>query len=243
MSEEEFKSWHTLKADAAPPAKGTMVKLEDGSRAYLSLPEGKQPPLAGLVVIHEWWGLNDHIRHYADRFSKLGYAALAVDLFQEKVATTPDAAMKLIKSVDDARAKKTLLAAQQFLKSDERVKSDRIGAVGWCFGGKWSLEFALQAPELAAAVVYYGHVPTDPAILAKLKTPVLGIFGKKDASIPNETVEAFKIALYRNPLPHRVLTYDAEHAFANPSGARYDEKAAAAAWEEASGFLARFLKP
>lgn len=241
VSEQEFKRWHTLKADAAPPAQGSSVELADGSTAYLSLPEGKQPPLAGLVVIHEWWGLNDHIKHYADRFAKLGYAALAVDLFQKQVATTPDAAMKLVKAVDDARAKQTLLAGRKFLMTDSRVKAERTGAIGWCFGGKYSLELALAAPELNAAVIYYGHVPTDPGVFAKLKTPVLAIFGTRDASIPKATVDAFQAALDQTKVPHRVLSYDAEHAFANPSGERYDEKAAALAWGETRTFLAQHL--
>jgi carboxymethylenebutenolidase len=241
VSEEEFKRWHTLKADAAPPGEGSSVELSDGSTAYLSLPSGRKPPLAGLVVIHEWWGLNDHIKHYADRFAKLGYAALAVDLFQEQVATTPDAALKLVKSVDDARAKRTLLAARKFLTSDPRVKAERTGAVGWCFGGKYSLEFALAEPALDAAVIYYGHVPTDAGALAKLKTPVLAIFGTRDASIPRETVDAFRAGLEKAEVPHQVITFDAEHAFANPSGERYDEKSAAAAWSETRTFLAQYL--
>ncbi len=241
VSEEEFKSWHTLKADAAPPSEGRTVELPDGSSAYLSLPSGKQPPLAGLVVVHEWWGLNDHIKHYSDRFAKLGYAALAVDLFQKQVATTPDAAMKLVKSVNDARAIQTLLAGRKFLMTSGSVKAERTGAIGWCFGGKYALELALAAPDLNAAVIYYGHVPTDPGALAKLKTPVLAIFGTRDKSIPPATVDAFKAALDQTQVPHRVLTYDAEHAFANPSGERYDEKSAAAAWGETRTFLAQHL--
>jgi carboxymethylenebutenolidase len=241
VSEEEFKSWHTLKADAAAPAEGRTVELPDGSTAYLSLPSGKQPPLAGLVVVHEWWGLNEHIKHYADRFAKLGYAALAVDLFQKQVATTPDAAMKLVKSVDEARAIRTLLAGRKFLMTSGSVRAPRVGAIGWCFGGKYALELALAAPALNAAVIYYGHVPTDPGALAKLQAPVLAIFGTRDKSIPPATVDAFKAALDGTKVPHRVLTYEADHAFANPSGERYDEKSAAAAWAETRTFLAQHL--
>ncbi len=242
LSEEEFKRLHELKAEAAPVARGVPLALGDGTKAYLSLPPNAKAPLPGLVVIHEWWGLNEHIKHYADRFAAEGYAALAVDLYGGKVATTPDEAMNLMKAVDGAAALATLRAAYATLGSDPRVKATRRGSIGWCFGGKYSLQLALAEPGLNAAVVYYGHVPTDPAALAPLKTPLLAIFGERDGSIPMDTVRKFEAALKQNGAPARVLTYDAEHAFANPSGARYDEKAATAAWGETKTFLARELK-
>ncbi len=192
-------------------------------------------------MIHEWWGLNDHIKHYADRFAKLGYAALAVDLFQKQVATTSDAAMKLVKSVDDARARQTLLAGTKVL--DDR--SPREGRAYGCrrLVLRWQIFARARAgrPRLECS----GHLLRTrahrPAALAKLKTPVLAIFGTRDASIPKATVDAFQAALDQTKVPHRVLSYDAEHAFANPSGERYDEKAAAAAWGETRTFLAQHL--
>lgn len=242
ISEQAFKRLHELKKEAAPPRRGSDLSLPGGSRAYLSLPAQSAPPLPSVVVIHEWWGLNEHIMHWADRLASEGYAALAVDLYGGKTATTPDEAMALMKSADADKARATLLDAHAFLKTDRRVQARRRGAVGWCFGGKWSLNLALAAPDLDAAVVYYGHVTTDANELAKLKTPILGIFGKRDASIPMSHVNSFESALARAGVPHRVLTYDADHAFANPSGARYDEKAAEAAWQEARAFLAQHVK-
>ncbi len=242
LSEEQFKRLHELKSEAAPAARGVPFELTGGSKGYLSLPAGAKPPLPGLVVIHEWWGLNEHIKHYADRFAAEGYAALAVDLFGGQVATTPDEAMNLTKAVDGAVARDTLRAAYAALGSDPRIKATRRGAIGWCFGGKWSLNLALAEPGLNAAVVYYGHIPTDPAALAPLKAPLLAIFGERDGSIPMDTVKKFEAALKQNGADARVLTYDAEHAFANPSGARYNEKAAAAAWAETKAFLAKELK-
>ncbi len=242
LSEEQFKRLHELKGEAAPPARGVTIDLSDGSKAYLSLPPDAKPPLPGLVVVHEWWGLNEHIKHYADRLAADGYAALAVDLFRGQVATTPDQAIELVKGVQEEQAKATLLAAYQALGSDSRVRATRRGSIGWCFGGGWSFKLALLAQGESAAVVYYGHVTTDAKQMAGLKTPVLGIFGKRDASIPAETVKQFDQALSEVGTPHRVLTYDAEHAFANPSGARYDEKSAEAAWRETRAFLAKYVK-
>jgi carboxymethylenebutenolidase len=198
LSEEEFKRLHELKGEAAPAARGVPFELAGGSKSYLSLPPGAKPPLPGLVVIHEWWGLNEHIKHYADRFAAEGYAALAVDLFGGQVATTPDQAMNLTKAVDAAVARDTLRAAYAALASDPRIKATRRGSIGWCFGGKWSLNLALAEPGLNAAVVYYGHIPTDPGALAPLKAPLLAIFGARDGSIPLETVKKFEAALKQN---------------------------------------------
>src|SRR5690606_11812140 len=126
---------------------------------------------------------------------------------------------------------------------DPRVKANKRGSIGWCFGGKWSLELALAAPTLDAAVVYYGHVESDPARLAKLEAPLLAIFGSLDDGSPPKMVDAFEFGLEQaGDKSYRILRYDAQHAFANPSSARYDEKAAAAAWDEVQGFLAKHLK-
>lgn len=241
LSEADFKRLHQLKAEAAPPAKGIMVDVGEDA-AYLSLPAGA-PPLPALVVIHEWWGLNDHIKHWSDRLAEAGYAALAVDLYGGKVADNSDDAMALMKAVDAEAAQKSLLAAFAFLAEDPRVKADKRGSIGWCFGGKWSLELALAAPTLDAAVVYYGHVESDPARLAKLEAPLLAIFGNQDEGIPPKMVDTFEFGLEQaTGKSYRILRYDAQHAFANPSSARYDEKSAAAAWDEVQGFLAKHLK-
>ncbi len=241
LSEEAFKKLHQLRTDAEPPKKGVMIQLA-GTRAYLSLPEHEKAPMPAVVVIHEWWGLNQHIEHWADRLAADGYAALAVDLYGGKVATDPDQAMKLMKAVDATRARTTLVAAYHLLKTDPRVKAPRVGSIGWCFGGGWSLQLALAEPKLDADVIYYGHVPTDPEKLTPLRAPVLAFFGNKDKSIPPAHVDEFEQALEKLHITHTVLRYDAEHAFANPSGARYNEKAAADAWKHVRAFLDKYLK-
>lgn len=241
LSEEAFKALHELEREAAPPPRGTTVSLGEDAH-YLSLPKG-EPPFPALVVIHEWWGLNDHIKHWCDRLAESGYATLAIDLYDGKTADNPDDAMALMKAVDAEAAQKTLLAGLSFLAEDGRVKAKRRGSIGWCFGGKWSLELALAAPTLDAAVVYYGQVETDPARLSALEAPLLAIFGNRDPSISAKAIERFEFGLEQaGNKSFRILRYDAEHAFANPSSARYDQESAAAAWKEVQAFLAEHLK-
>jgi len=242
LSEEEFAKLHELRGDAAPPRKGQMVEV-GGARAYLSLPEGAKAPLPGVIVIHEWWGLNEHIMHWADRLAADGYAALAVDLYGGVVATTREDAMATMKKVDDAKAKAILVAAHQFLVSDPRVKAPRTASIGWCFGGGWSMQAAVAIPELDAAVIYYGHVPTEAKAFTGVKAHVLGIFGNQDEGIPPKHVDAFDAALKQDGIQHKILRYDAPHAFANPSGPAYHPKEAAAAWTEARAFLRSELSP
>ncbi|KYG10303.1 dienelactone hydrolase, partial [Sorangium cellulosum] len=241
LSEEDFKALHQLRSDKAPPARGQTVDVA-GTKAYLSLPKDAKPPIPGLVVIHEWWGLNEHIKHWTDRLAEDGYAALAVDMYGGKVATTPDDAMAAMKAVDEAKGLEVVRAAHRFLSTDARISAPRTGSIGWCFGGAWSLKLALNEPELDAAVIYYGRLVTDPAQLKAIKAPVLGVFGNQDKGIPPEVVNEFDKALHDAGVEHQVLRYDADHAFANPSGERYDTKAAADAWEKVRQFLAAKLK-
>lgn len=241
LSEEDFKALHQLRSDKAPPARGQSVEVA-GTQAYLSLPKDAKAPIPGVVVIHEWWGLNEHIKHWTDRLAEDGYAALAVDLYGGKVATTPDDAMTAMKAVDEAKGLETVRAAHRFLTTDARVSAPRTGSIGWCFGGAWSLKLAMNEPELDAAVIYYGRLVTDPAKLQAIKAPVLGVFGDRDEGIPPQVVGEFDKALHEAGVEHEVLRYDADHAFANPSGERYDTKAAADAWEKVRRFLAAKLK-
>ncbi len=199
---------------------------------------GPKDAKRGILLIHEWWGLNDHIRGWADRFAGLGYRAIAVDLYG-KSATTPEDARALMQAVnqEDANARhKAVLAAL-------KVPGRKLATIGWCFGGGQSLQASLAAPELVAAtVIYYGPVIADPERLAFLKAPVLGIFAKRDTSITVEKVKAFEAAMKQANKPLELHFYDADHAFANPSGNRFNSEAAKAAWEVTRAFLDRHLK-
>jgi carboxymethylenebutenolidase len=240
LSEEQFKALHQLRGDHSPAPTGQMIDLA-GGRAYLSLPPGAHAPMPAIVVVHEWWGLNEHIEHWADRLAGLGYAALAVDLYGGQVATDADTAMKLMKSVDATKAHAILDAAVQFLTDDPRIQATKRGVIGWCFGGGWSLQTALAHPDLDAVVMYYGMPVNDPAQLKPLQGQLLGIFANKDTFITPDLVNQFEGALKTAGVRATILRYDADHAFANPSGPHYDEPSAADAWAHVVDFLGRTL--
>ncbi len=240
VSEEEFKKMHELKKDAPPVLQGSAVEI-GATKGYLSLPKNAKAPMPAVIVIHEWWGLNDNVKHWADRIAAEGYAAVAVDLYSGTVATNADEAMAAMRKVDEAAAVKTMLAALEFAKKDPRIQATKTASIGWCFGGGMSLQLGLAAPDINAVVMYYGH-PADAKELQKLNAPLLGIFGTQDKSIPPEIVKKFDDDLTAAAKEHTIRSYDAEHAFANPSNPHYDQKNAGAAWTEASAFLAAHLK-
>jgi carboxymethylenebutenolidase len=236
LSEEEFKALHALPTENKAVLKGQDIDL-NGTKAYLSLPAGKGP-FPGIVVIHEWWGLNDNIKHWSDRLATAGYAALAVDLYGGVVATNRDDALNALKKVDETKALGVIKNAFDYLGSDPRIMAPKRAVIGWCFGGGYSLQAALAIPQLDGAIVYYGQLETDPAKLKAIKARLLGIFGKQDKGIPPEQVAKFDAALTQAGVRHEIFEYDAEHAFANPSNPKYDEKSSADAWTHVLAFLA-----
>ncbi len=235
LTEEQFKALHELPAEGPAQRRGETIDLA-GTRAYLSVPAGEGPH-PGIVVIHEFWGLNANIEHWADRLASAGWAALAVDLYGGVVATDRDAAVAAMKAVKEPAAAATIKAAIDFLSSDERVRATKQAVIGWCFGGGWSLRAAIANPDLEGAIIYYGQLETDPAKLAPIKARLLGIFGALDEGIPPAKVEEFQTALKTAGVHAEIHMYDAPHAFANPSNPKYDEKAAADAWSKVLAFL------
>jgi carboxymethylenebutenolidase len=211
---------------------------------FLARPQNAKGPLPGILVIQEWWGLNDNIRDMARRLAGEGYEALAVDLYGGATAASPDQAMQLMQAVmkDPEPAKANLHQAYDYLKAHEHAP--KVGVIGWCFGGGWALETALMLPDkIAAAVIYYGHLTTDRTALAKLQMPILGFFGAKDQSIPVASVREFESTLKSLGKPVEIHIYeDAGHAFANPSGNNYRPQAASDAWQRTVAFLAKNLK-
>ncbi|WP_420454081.1 dienelactone hydrolase family protein [Rubrivirga sp.] len=210
----------------------------------LARPDGAEAGLPAVVVVHEWWGLNGNVEAMAQRLADQGYVALAVDLYGGEVATTPDSAMALMRTAMGREAALTdnLRQAHAYLADD--LGAPRVGVIGWCFGGMWSLRTALALPDqIDAAVVYYGRPVTDPARLATLTMPVLAFFGGADDSIPRDTVSAFVDALVEADVEHTVETYaGAPHAFANPSGQSYVPQAADDAWARTTAFFAETLR-
>jgi len=229
---------------AAPKTETISYKSGDETvSGYIALPEGggKHP---AIVVIHEWWGLNDWVKEQAQNYAAQGYVALAVDLYRGKVATTPDDAHILMRGLPDDRGMRDLEAAFAYLSSRPDVNPAKIGSIGWCMGGSWSIKLAVDQPKLAACVVNYGWLPSDPALVAKIKAPVLGNFGAEDQGIPPKDVKAFESAMKADGKTADVKIYDgAGHAFENPNNKQgYRPEAAADAMQRSSGFFQKYLK-
>lgn len=208
--------------------------------AALALPSAERAP--AVLLIHEWWGLNDQIRAVAAELANLGYVALAVDLYGGKVATDPDGARALMGRVDAGHATRTLTAWIAWLRGHARVAGG-IGTVGWCFGGGWSLKASLAAP-VDATVIYYGNVAVDADALAALAGPVLGHFATRDGWIDAAMVAGFEQAMANAGKADSLTVhwYDADHAFANPTSARYEADDAALAWTRTQAFFDRHLR-
>jgi carboxymethylenebutenolidase len=210
---------------------------------YLALPEspGQHP---ALVVIHEWWGLNDWIKEEARKFAEQGYVALAVDLYRGKVAYDPALAHELARGMPQDRAVRDLKAAFAYLAARPDVNPKKIGSIGWCMGGGLSLQLAVNEPRLAACVVNYGALPTDPQDIQKIQAPVLGNFGGQDRGIPPSAVAAFQKAMEAAQKVIDVKIYEgAGHAFENPNNKLgYRERDAQDAWARSLAFFNRTLK-
>src|ERR1700683_2718353 len=214
-------------------------------QAILYTPAGKGS-FPAIIVIHEYWGLNDWVKDQAAKLADQGYVALAIDLYRGKVATTPDVAHELMRGVPDDRAKRDLHAAFKFLADQPNVKQNRIGAIGWCMGGGYALDVALQEPTLAADVINYGHLATDSDALKKINASILGLFGGLDQGIPANDVRKFAETLQGMGKKVEVKIYDdAGPAFENPNNKNepgYRAADAADAWKRTVSFLADNLK-
>jgi carboxymethylenebutenolidase len=197
----------------------TFPSGDSTAHGLLYLPHG--PGLhPALIVIHEWWGLNDWIKQEAAGYAAKGYVALAVDLYRGKVATDPEMAHELMRGLPQDQGVRDLTAAVTYLKSRKDVKRDRIGAVGWCMGGGFALQLAIAAPSLRAVAINYGALATDKADLARIHAAVLGNFGGQDRGIPPEAVHAFEAAMRSLGKPVDAKIYpQAGHAFENPTNA------------------------
>ena len=234
-------------AAASAEEKAGMVSYASGSETvsgYLSAPAGtgKKP---AIVVIQEWWGLNDFIKRKAEGFAGKGYVALAPDLYRGKVTDDPDTAHQLMRGMPEDRAMRDLQAAVAYLRSRPDVDGKRIAAIGWCMGGGYSLKLALAEPDLAGVVLNYGSLVTDDAKIAGLKPPLLGNFGGKDQGISPENVQEFerKAKALSKPVDFKIYP-EAGHGFASSKDPKvYRAEDARDADARADAFLARVLKP
>jgi carboxymethylenebutenolidase len=201
--------------------------------AALAMPDKK--PAAAVMLVHVWWGLNDQIKSVASEIAKQGYLGLAVDLYGGKSAGTPEDAEKLMKAVVPAEASETMSSWVDWLLKNPDCNG-KVASIGWCFGGGMALQAALDRP-LDAAVVYYGNVARSADELRALKGPVLGQFANEDQWINPKMVDGFEAAMKQAGKKLEDYRYDANHAFANPTGDHYDAEDARLAWDRTVAFL------
>jgi carboxymethylenebutenolidase len=231
------------------------VNYFDQASGYLVYPaltkenkdsNNKNDTLPAVIMIHENKGLNDNIKKMANLLARNGYVVLAVDLFKGEVTTDRNRSSELSQYVGDNQdiATANLKSAVKYLSSLPNVNPEKIVSLGWCFGGGQSLQLALNSQDhpVAATIIYYGRLLTDNASLAKIKWPVLGIFGDQDKSISVDSVKAFEMALNSNGIPNEIYIYKGVgHAFANPSGENYAPKETRDAWQKTLAFLEKHV--
>ncbi len=192
-----------------------------------------------VLLVHEWWGLNDQIKAVAVELSRQGFLAVAVDLFQGRVVTTADEARALVEKVNPQEAS-AILSSWTAWARNHPDGNRKVGVVGWCFGGGWALRAATLAP-LDACVVYYGRADLSADQLGRLRGPVLGHFARHDTFITADVVAAFERGMKQAGKPFTLYWYDTGHAFANPTGDNYRKPEAQQAWTRTLDFLRREL--
>ena len=235
--------------DTAPPAASTAsavepVKYGDAS-GFLALPAaGGEARKPAIVVIQEWWGVDDWIREQATRFAGQGYVALAPDLYRGHVAKSPDEAHELMRGMPEDRAMADLKAAVDYLSSRPDVDPKRIGVIGWCMGGGYALALAVADARPKCTVINYGRLVTDPSAITRIQGQILGNFGGADRGIPVDDVKKFGGDLTKYGKLADIKIYDgAGHAFMNPNNKEgYDAAATQDAWGRIDRFIATNLK-
>jgi carboxymethylenebutenolidase len=227
------------------------VEYFPDSQGYLVYPVssndtvGKKLP--AVVMIHEWWGVNENIKNMANLLAKQGFVVLAADLYKGEVANNPERAMELVQIArnNQNNSINNLQSAVKYLSLLPNVDSSKIASLGWCFGGGQSLQLALNSQEhpLAATILYYGTpLVTDKALLSQIKWPVLGIFGDKDQAIPVKEINRFGTSLNQSGITNNIHIYKGlGHAFANPSGDNYAPKETEDAWQKTLSFLKKYV--
>ncbi|NVK30659.1 MAG: dienelactone hydrolase family protein [Gammaproteobacteria bacterium] len=212
------------------------LKLDDGTEVQAAVAAPASGTGPAVILIHEWWGLNDQIKSVAAEMANLGYLAIAVDLYGGKVASDAAGARELIGALNPQAAAETLGKWIEFGRAEGNGK---VATMGWCFGGGWSLNASVKTP-VDATVIYYGNVKVPAEELAALNGPVLGHFGTEDQNINQDMVAGFEAEMEKAGKTDHLTVhwYEANHAFANPTGSRYDAEDAALAWERTMAFLA-----
>jgi carboxymethylenebutenolidase len=216
------------------------MKSYNNSTGFLARPteEGNFP---GVILIHEWWGLNDNIKDMARNLASHGYTVFAADLYAGQVAKTSDDARNLVTTFNVETGMSNLQKAEDILRREFGAK--KLATIGWCFGGAQSMNYALSGNDLDATIIYYGQLVTDQERLSVIDWPVMGVFGGQDQSITVESVNEFKAALDELGVENDIRIYpEVGHAFANPTGATYSPDETKDAWHNTIIFLETHLK-
>jgi carboxymethylenebutenolidase len=232
----------TIPAFAAGPETVSFPSGSETAKGVLYTPAGpgKHP---AIVVIHEWWGLNDWVKEQAADLAAHGYVAVAVDMYRGQVANDPEMAHELMRGLPQDRGVRDLMSAVAYLRTRPDVDPGKIGAIGWCMGGGYALQLAIHDPSLKAVSINYGALATDPTDLARIHAAVVGNFGGQDHGIPPDSINAFAAQLKKQGVPVNVKIYpDAGHAFENPNNkAGYRADDAADAQQRSRELFARVL--
>lgn len=212
-------------------------KRPDGKDAsgYFASAGGGAP---GMVVIQEWWGVNDQIKGVADRLAGLGYHSLVPDLYKGKVTVEAEEASHMMQNLDFADAATDVRGAVEHLKQS----CPKVGVIGFCMGGALTVLAAVYAKAADAAVCWYGVPPEEAADTRTISMPFQGHFALEDTAFPPAQVDALEARLKEGNVAHEIYRYQAQHAFGNETGAHYNADAANLAWERSTAFLARHLK-
>jgi len=234
-----------IASSASAPA-GEMITLQAGGEkigGYLARPtiHGHRP---GVVVVHEWWGLNTQIKGMADRLAELGFLVVVPDLYGGRVADEPGLAHELARGLNEDRAVTIIKGAIDYVKHYDKAKDRNVGTLGFCMGGGYALQAALRGADVRATVMFYGSVQTTREAVMPLRGPLLGIFGAQDRGIPVAEVRKFEAALREAHKKSLIVIYrGVGHAFMNETGPGYDKATADTAWARATKFLTEALRP
>jgi carboxymethylenebutenolidase len=214
----------------------------DTATGYLAEPESGRGP--GVIVLQEWWGMDDSVRRYADRFAEAGFFALAPDLYHGETTEQPDEAEQKMMAMNMDQATKDMRGAVDFLKDQEGVEGDSIGAVGFCLGGGLAVWAASAHDDVGAVVTYYYVMPHGKPDFSKVNAPVLGHFGTSDDFVPVDDAKELEKELNDAGADASFEFYEgAGHAFANDHDrlGTYDEQKSDSAWQKTVDFLKRHL--
>ena len=224
-------------------ANATVPGPDGPLHAYVAVPQGGAGPFPVVVMIHEFWGLDEATIGKAELLAEDGYLVVAPDLMRGRTTRwLPSAIWQTLRTPDErVRADlDAVVAAADDLAPELDVDVERLAVMGFCFGGRHSLRYALERPQVRATGVFYGNVPGDPAELARLRGPVLGVFGAEDASIPLAEVAAFEAGLAAAGIEHTVRVFEGVgHAFVTTAEAIANDPVQGEAWALLRSFLRR----